>query len=171
MHYKLWWCKPSWQSLPVLSYGPHVVAHLLPWGPNGQHFSPFWQKDVTSEMSILPPHSPPHWFGSKLGSLMLTFLHSKWKIQWKECCYKNLEKSNRNNELYIIHPFRFLENILLVVVLHRGGRSGNIAAFSSGMHSRPSIQVPQVKLVDGLKQDPQVSPSSLVPTSELKDIL
>ena len=56
-------------------------------------------------------------------------------------------------------------------VLHRDGRSGNIAAFSSGKHSRPSLHVPHVKLVDGLKQDPQVSPSSLVPSSEINDIV
>ena len=73
-------------------------------------------------------------------------------------------------ELSIILLFTFFENLLPWGDLHRDGRSGNIAAFSSGTHSRPSIHVPQVKLVDGLKQDPQASPSNLVPLSDIKDI-
>ena len=71
--------------------------------------------------------------------------------------------------LYPFHSCSIPENILLCGDLHRDGRSGNKAAFSSGTHSRPSIHVPQVMLDDGLKQGPHVSPSCLVTSSEIED--
>ena len=70
---------------------------------------------------------------------------------------------------YPFHLFSIPENILLCGDLHRDGRSGSNEVFASGTHSRPSIHVPQVKLEDGLKQGPHVSPSCLVTSSEIED--
>ena len=67
--------------------------------------------------------------------------------------------------LLLINILKALSNLLPFGTLHNDGRSGNKAASSSGTHSRPGTHFPQVKLEDGLKQSPHVSPSSRVPTS------
>ena len=66
---------------------------------------------------------------------------------------------------FCLRILKTLSNVLPFGTLHNDGRSGNKAASSSGTHSRPGTHFPQVKLEDGLKQSPHVSPSSFVPTS------
>ena len=46
---------------------------------------------------------------------------------------------------------------------HLDGKSGSNSLLGSFMHCKPSMHFPQSKLVSGLKQLPQTSPSCFVP--------
>ena len=46
---------------------------------------------------------------------------------------------------------------------HLDGKSGSNSLLGSFTHSKPSMHFPQSKLVSGLKQLPQTSPSCFVP--------